>query len=329
VTPARIRRLFAIGWILVFTAAAQMAPREAQAQKGYPDDIIHFISGYAVGSGADVLVRYFAEKVGRLSGATIVVENKPGATGNIATEYAARSKPNGYTVLVHAGSGLAGNMHLYKTNVDVTKDLQLVATINKQGTFLVVSADSPYKTIGELAAAMKAKKDKASYGTSSTTGTITGEMFKQVAGLDTMLVNYKSSPDTIKDLVGGQLDYAMVDPLLGLAEQRKGRVRVLANCAPERMTSSPDVPTMIESGFNMSLVGWWAAAVPAETPRPIVDQLNAWFNQVLATQETKTFLENAGGDVFISNPDDAQKLLTNDVKAWGEHIRIGKIQRAG
>ena len=327
-TPARIRRFVALGWIVALTAAVQMTAREAHAQKGYPNDVIHFISGYAVGSGADVLVRYFAEKVGRLSGATVVVENKPGATGNIATEYAARSKPNGYTVLVHAGSGLAGNMHLYKTSVDVTKDLQMIATINKQGTFLVVPASSPHKTIAELAAAMKAKKDKASYGTSSTTGTITGEMFKQVGGLETMLINYKNSADVLNDLLGGQLDYAMVDPVLGLSEQRKGRVRILANCAPARMTSSPDVPTMMESGFNMSLVGWWAASVPAGTPRPIVDQLNAWFNQALATEETKKFVEDAGGDVFVSTPDEAQKLLVNDVKAWGEYIRIGKIERA-
>ncbi len=300
----------------------------ANAQQAYPNDVIHFVSGYAVGSGADVLVRYFADKVAKVSGATIIVENKLGATGNIATESVARAKPNGYTVLAHAGSGMAGNMHLYKSTVDVRKDLQLVGTLNKQGFMLVVSAKSPYRNVAELTAAMKQKKAAASYGTSSTTGNITGEMYKQVAGIETVQVNYKAAPDSLNDLIGGQLDYAMMDPLLALAEQRKGRVRVLAVCSPERMASSPEIPTMIEAGANMQLLGWWAAAVPAQTPRPIVDQLNTWFNKVLETPETKKFLEDGGGDVFISSPDDAQKLLVKDVDAWGEYIRIGKIERA-
>ncbi len=322
-------KLFATGRRTIFAVAALVVVAGAvpvQAQRAYPNDVIHFVSGYPVGSGADVLVRFFADKVAKLSGATIITENKPGATGNIATEYVARAKPNGYTVLVHAGSGMAGNAHLYKSAMDVTKDLQLVATLNKQGTMIVVSANSPHRSLAELTAAMKAKKSAASYGTSSTTGTITGEMYKQVAGLDTVLINYKAAPDAVKDLIGGQLDYTLLDPLVSLAEQRNGRVRILANFSPDRMTSSPDVPTMRESGVDVTLLGWWAAAVPTGTPRPIVDQLNGWFNQVLATPETRKFLEDAGGDVFVSSVEDAQAFLVKEVKAWKEYVRIGKIE---
>jgi tripartite-type tricarboxylate transporter receptor subunit TctC len=310
---------------LLFVIAGLPAAH-AQSQKPYPSDVIRFVSGYPVGSGADVLVRYFAEKIGRISGATIITENRPGATGNIATEHVARSKPDGYTVLVHAGSGIAGNANLYKSSIDATKDLQLVATMNKQGTMIVVPASSPYRTLSDLTAAMKAKKSAASYGTSSTTGTITGEMYKQVAGLESVLVHYKAAPNAVKDMIGGQLDYTLTDPLISLAERRKGNVRILANFSPERMKSSPDVPTMRESGVDVSLLGWWAAAVPAATPRAIVDQLNGWFNKVLVMPETEKFMEDAGGDVFISTPDDAHAFLVKEVKAWETYVRIGKIK---
>ncbi len=307
-------------------ALATFGAADARAQAYPTADQIRFVSGYAVGTGADTIVRYFAEKVSKASGAVILVENKPGATGNIATEHVAKSRPNGYTVLVHAGSGLSGNKYLYPQAVDVVKDLQLVATINKQATMLVVPAKSPHQTIGDLTAAVRAKGDKATYGTSSTTGTITGEMYKRVGGLQAVLVPYKSAFEGLNDLYGGQLDYAMVDPLVGLAERRKGVLRILAVCSGDRMASSPDVPTMKESGLNMELMGWWAAAVPAATPKPIVNQLNAWFNQVLAMDDTKKFLSDGGADPFVSTPEAAQAMLAKEVVAWAEYVKLGQIQ---
>ncbi|HWL04794.1 MAG TPA: tripartite tricarboxylate transporter substrate binding protein [Xanthobacteraceae bacterium] len=314
------------GALLGFLIAGGVGLSSASAQQNYPNDNIHFISGYTVGSGADVIVRFFADRVSKLSGATVVVENKPGATGNIATEYVARSKPNGYTVLVHAGSGMAGNMHLYNSAVDVIKDVQLVGTINRQGTLLVVSSKSEHKTLPDLIKALKAKGE-AKYGTSSTSGTITGEMFKKVAGLNVTLVNYRSNGDSLRDLDGGQIDYVMIDPLLALSQQRKGAIRILALSTPEAMKSLPGVPTFKSLGLDMDLTGWWAAGVAQGTPRPIVDKLNGWFNQILATDEAVKFLNDNGAEPFISSPDEAQKFLADSVKAWESYVEIAQLPK--
>jgi len=318
-----------IGLALLAALAAVLAlgNSSARAQTDYPQEVVHFVSGYAVGSGADLLVRFFADRFARLSGGTIVVENKPGATGNIATSYVAKSKPNGYTVLVHAGSGMAGNMHLYEgETVDVARDLQLVATLNKQGTVLVVAGNSPVKILPDLVNELRTKP-RAKYGTSSTSGTITGEMFKKVAGVDVTLVNYKSNNDGLRDLTGGQIDYVMVDPLLALAQARKGNIKILALSTPEPMASLPGVPTFRQSGLDMELTGWWAAAVPKQTPRPIVDKMNRWFNQILATEEARKFLIDNGAEAFISTPDDAQRFLEKSIVDWAAYVRLANLQK--
>ena len=155
------------GFVVALAATQDAISTVAYAQ-AYPSQDIRFICGFPAGSGADVLVRYFAEKVRPLANRTIIVENKVGAAGNIAAVYTARAKPDGYTVYVHAASAIAANMHLFKKPpIDATKDLQIAAGVNKQPFMVVVTANSPYKTLAELTAAMKAKGDKASYAQST------------------------------------------------------------------------------------------------------------------------------------------------------------------
>ena len=301
-----------------------------QAQP-YPAQELHFISGFAAGNGADVFVRYFAEKIRPIANRTIVVENKSGMNGGIAIEYVAKSKPDGYTVFVHAGSGIAANMHFYKNPpVDVVKALRLAATINRQAFMLTVDAKSPYMNVPELTAAMKLKGDTASYATSSTTSKIMGEMYKQIAGISAIEVPYKNASDSFNDMMNGRIDFAPHDPVVALSQARQGRLRVLAIAAGQRLNNVPDIPTMAESGVpGMDLVGWWSVSVPAATPRPIVDQLNAWFNAVLSTEETKKFLNNFGSDPFLSTPDEAQAMLEREVGVWGNYVRVAKIEPQG
>src|SRR5690348_9596889 len=167
----------------LFLLAVATTPQAAQAED-YPSQDIRFICAFPAGSGADVIVRYFAEKVRHIAGRTIIVENKVGAAGNIAATYTARAKPDGYTVHVHAGSSVAANMHLFKhPPIDAGKELQVVATINKQPFMVMVPANSPYKTLGELTEAMKKKGDKASYAQSNTTGKVMGELYRQATGI--------------------------------------------------------------------------------------------------------------------------------------------------
>jgi tripartite-type tricarboxylate transporter receptor subunit TctC len=299
----------------------------ARAQD-YPSQDIHLISGFAAGSGADVMVRYFGNKLRLLIDRTVLVENKPGANGNIAIEYVARSKPDGYTILVHAGSGIAGNQHLFKKPaVDAARQLRVAATINRQAFVLTVATESPYKSVAELTAAMKAKGDKASFGSNSAQSRIAGALYKKVAGLEAVEVQYKSGPDTLREMQSGAIDYAFHDPQLAMTQAAQGRLRLLAICSGERLKMAPELPTMAENGFpQFNLVGWFAATVPAETPRPVVDRINAWFNEILSSDESKEFLRKFGSDVWITTPDEAQAFFLQDIKTWGENVRLSGIE---
>jgi tripartite-type tricarboxylate transporter receptor subunit TctC len=325
------RRDFTFAATGLLTAAATGAlPTMASAQ-AYPNQDIHFVTGFPGGSGADVLTRYFAEKLRPLANRTIVVENKVGASGAIAIKHVALAKPDGYTMYLSAGSATAAQMHLSKVPpVDVIKSFQIAATLNKQAFMIVVDAKSPYKTIAELTAAVKKKGKDASWAVAAPSGIVLGEMYKAKAGFpDIVEVRYKNAPDSLNDILSGRIDFGSHDPVFALAQQREGRLRILAHSAGKRLQSIPDIPTMTEAGVEMDLTGWWAVHVPIATPRPIVDQINKWFNQILATQETKEFLNKFGGDPFISTPDEAQALFIKEEKNWGEYVRIAKIEPQG
>lgn len=315
-----------IAAITTVALAAVLASAGAQGQ-AYPNRDIRFICAFPAGSGADIIVRHFAEQARPIINRTIIVENKVGAGGNIAVEYAARAKPDGYTIFVHAATAVAASMHLYKKPpVDVGKSFQIAGTINRQPFMLVVDAKSPHKTVAELMAAMKQKGAQATYATAAPTGKIMGEIFKDVGKLQAVEVNYKSAPDSINELVSGKLDYGMHDPVFSLAQQREGRLRILAISTGKRLDATPDLPTMTELGVPMDLTGWWAALVPAGTPKPVVDQINKWFTAMVSSPETKKFLNGFGGDQLIETPEVAQARFLKDIAAWGEYVRVAKIQ---
>ena len=312
---------------VLLAAVISLLPTTTYAQD-FPTQDIRFICGFPAGSGADVLVRYFGEKVRPLAGRTIIVENKAGAAGNIAAVYTARAKPDGHTVYVHAASAIAANMHLFKAPpIDAAKDLQIAAGVNKQPFMVMVPANSPYKTLAELTAAMKAKGDKASYAQSNTSGKVMGEMYKAATGIQAVEVPYRTANDSLNDFASGRLDFGMMDPVFALSQERAGRLRSLAVSTPQRMQAVPQLPTMAEAGIpGVELLTWFAAMVPAATPRPIIDKLNKWFNEVLATDETKAFLNSFGGDPFITTPDDAQALFRQGVKDWEGYVKTARIE---
>ena len=326
-SPGWHRRVLALSLAL---AIASFAPPLAYADE-YPDQDFHFITSFPPGSGADVLTRFFAEKIRVLTGRTVIVENKTGANGAIAVQYTAKAKPNGYTMYLSAGSATAAQMHLFKVPpVDVLTAFQLAATINRQAFMLTVDAKSPYKSVQELTVAMKQKGSNASYATAATSGIIMGEMYKAITGISAVEVRYKDSAGALNDMASGRVDYGMHDPVFSLAQQREGRLRVLAHSSGQRLAAIPDIPTMAESGVpGMDLTSWWAVLLPSATPRPIIDRINGWFNQILAMDDTREFLNEFGGDPFISTPDAAQALFIKEEAAWGEYVRLAKIEPQG
>jgi tripartite-type tricarboxylate transporter receptor subunit TctC len=292
----------------------------------YPSENIHLICGVPPGAGADVLVRHFAEKLRVLAGRTTIVENLVGANSYIATRYVARSKPNGYTLFPYAATTVALTYHLYKNApVEVSNALQVAATTNNAAFMLLVDARSPYKTVAELTAAMKKKGSSASYATAANTGRIMGALYKLAAGLDAVEVQYRAASNSLSEMPTGELDYGLHDPAFALAEQRAGRLRILAVSTSERLGSLPDVPTMKESGVPMDLNLWWGVMVPIGTPRPIIDKINGWFTEIVRSEDTKKFMALSGAEPMIRTPDEAQAMFQKAIKEWGDYARIAKL----
>jgi tripartite-type tricarboxylate transporter receptor subunit TctC len=311
-------------------AAAALAPfgagLSARAQS-YPSEDIRLICAFPAGSGADVLVRFFAEKLKPLANRTVIVENKVGAAGWIAIEHVARSKPDGHTMLLLGANAVAATMSLFKNpSIDVGKTLQVAATINRQPFMLVVPYDSPFKTVAELTAAMKKKGDKASYAAAAPAGKIMGELYKVATGVQAVDVMFKTASDSLNELLSGKLDYGMHDPVFSLAQLREKRLKILAVSTGKRLEANPDLPTMKEQGVDMDLTLWWAAMVPAGTPKPAVEQINKWFVQIVSAEDTKKFLGGFGGDPNIQSAEEGQKAFLRDIKVWADYIRIAKIE---
>ena len=274
----------------------------AQAQT-YPSQDIRLVCAFPAGSGADVLVRYFAEKLRPIIRPHGDRREQGRRAGNIASSTRRASKPDGHTIFVHAATAVAANMHLLKNPpVDVGKSIQIAATINRQPFMLVVDAKSPYKTVAELTEAMKAKGDKATYATAAPTGIIMGEIYKNATGVQAVEVNYKTAPDSLNEITSGKVDYGMHDPVFSLAQQREGRLRILAVSTGKRLQASADLPTMAESGVPMDLTGWWAAMVPTGTPKPVIDQIHKWFVEIVSSEETKTFLNSSAAIPTLCRP---------------------------
>jgi tripartite-type tricarboxylate transporter receptor subunit TctC len=307
-------------------AVSLLAVQSTAGAQAYPSQDIRFICAFPPGSGADVLVRYFANAVQKVSGHTIVVENKAGAAGLIATEYVVRSKPDGYTIFVHAGSAVSNIPALYaKPPFDARNALEVAATINRQPFMILVDAKSPYQTLDQLTEAMKKKGDKASYATAATTGKVMGEIYKARTGIQAVEVEYKTAPDSINDMLSGRLDYAAHDPVFALAQAREGRMRILGVSTGERLKANPDMKTMKEQGVDMDLTGWWAAMVPIGTNKEAKAKITEWFNKAVNDPETVKFLNSFGGDPLTETPEAGQARLLKDIDLWIDYAKVAKI----
>ena len=323
-------RVSPLGWLARTLLAVPFALSAFAAQaQDYPTHEIRAICNFPAGSGADVFVRYFAAKLSALTGKPVVVDNKGGALGNIGTEAAAKSKPDGYTILIAPGSStMAAATHTFKRlGFDPIKDFTPVTTIAKLGFVAAVDVKSPIKTMAELTAALKAKQGKATYGISANTGLVSAELYKKVAGVQATKAQYREMGTLMNDMLAGSLDFTVGDPVWAVEQAKSGKIRALAVTSGARMSALPDVPTMKEAGYPDfgELIAWWAVYVPANTPAPIVAKLEAWFNQIVATDETKKFLNNLGSDPFPGNSGMLKELLASDIKKWGEYVKLAGI----
>src|SRR5258706_4429849 len=270
-TMTRITRRAAL---LALSAALLPSIAFAQATK-YPERPITFIVPFAAGSATDQLARALGQSITDQTKQAVVVDNKAGASGMIAAQAAAKAAPDGYTVLITTNTTHAANEHLYKKLAyDPVKDFVPVTGLGKGGQVLVVRADSPYKSVGDILAKAKKDPNKLSFGSGSSSSRVAGEMFKQLSHTEILHVPYKSNPNAITDLLGGQIDLMITDTATGVPQINRGKLRALGVSTIKRIPMLPDVPTIDEAGAKGQDMGYWFAAyAPAKRPAPVVGAL--------------------------------------------------------
>jgi tripartite-type tricarboxylate transporter receptor subunit TctC len=321
------RQVLVASGVAISALASLLAWSPAPAQT-YPSQDLHFICGFPPGSGADVLVRYYAEQIRLLIGRTVIVENKVGASGQIAMESLVRSKPDGHTLHLTAGVAPAVSLALYKTyTIDPEKQLQIAATLSRQPYMIAVHSSKPYKTLAELTAVLKQKGDKGSYGVSNPGSLVVAEMYKTTMGLQTVQVEYRTGADAANDLSTGALDFFSADPIFGAAMARKGDWRILSISSGERVQAVGDLPTLKEQGVDVDINAWWAVFAPQATPKPVIEQINKWFVEIVSSEKTKTFMSQFGGDTLIETPEEGQARMLRDIKNWADYARVAKIKK--
>ncbi|HVG52132.1 MAG TPA: tripartite tricarboxylate transporter substrate binding protein [Xanthobacteraceae bacterium] len=309
-------------------ALALSAPAFSQSDN-YPNRVITSVCMFAPGTGADILVRFYARKLQELANQTVIVENKVGMAGNLAAEHVARSKPDGYTIFIApASSILVTGPFLYKKlNYDPVKDFASVTTLAKLPFVLTVAPDIGVNSVTDLVKYLNAKPDNGFFGSSTTIGLISAELLKAQFGLKTTEVKYKVGMDGINDMMARHIDFMFMDPVTVKEHIASGRIKALMLTAAQPLAALPGIPPATQAGVtNTDIVSWWSVHVPAKTPQPVINKLETWFNQIAASGDARKFLVNIGSDPFVGNAAQVDKLLASDIEKWESYVKLAKIE---
>lgn len=312
---------------IAMVAAVLVLPAAAKAE--YPDRPIKLVTGFPAGGGADILYRWYTDKLKDLSGQPVVIENKPGAGANIATDAVAKSKPDGYTILTGPSSSLAGNIFLYKNlPFDPVRDLTPITTFAQLGFVLTINEKkNPAKNVAEFVAMMKAKNGKATFGIPTTTSQACAALFMASAGFEGVQVAYKTMQAAVSDVAAEQIDFVMSDAPFSLTQEKQGKVKILGVATEKRSTAFPDIPTLAEQGFkNAELPPWWAFYAPAGTPPEIVKKLSDWINQISAMPETREYLIKQGAETLPGTPESTKQKLADEITRWKTIMKLAKFE---
>ena len=302
----------------------------ALAQAAYPAKPIKLIVPFPPGGGTDVMSRMLADRISTNTGWSIIIDNKPGGSGNIGLDAVAKAAPDGYTIGMGQTANLAVNPHLYsKMPYDSLKDFAPIALVATQPVVLVVAAKSPYQTLADVVAASKAKGDGLNMANPSngTVGHLSGELFARRSGGQFLHVPYKGAPPIITDMIGGSVDMFFANPLAVIPQIKGGTLRALAVTSPQRLASLPQVPTMIESGFpGFETANWSGLVAPAGTSKEIVARLNAEVDKALKRPETIEKLAIDGSTPMGGSSQAFADYLRAEHAKWGKVIREANIK---
>lgn len=313
---------------LIIAGAAALGLAGTAGAQDFPSKSFKFIVPFAAGSATDALARILGEHVSKSLGRPVVVENLAGASGVIAAQNVARAEPDGHTVLITTNTTHGANQSLLK-NVpyDAVSSFEAVGKLGTITLALTTHPSVPAKTVQEFVAYAKANPGKLTFGAGSSSSRIAGEMLKSLAGLDITYVPYRSNPQAITDLLGGQINIVFADISTTLPQIKAGKVNGLAVSTAKRSVLAPDLPTMDEGGVKgYDLAAWFAAFVPAKTPRSSVDKLNLALMAAVNDPATKERLLAAGIEPETSTPDELKAFVGTEIKKWADIVKAAGIQ---
>jgi tripartite-type tricarboxylate transporter receptor subunit TctC len=309
----------------LFVAVAALATTLVNpvfAQAGYPAKPIRVIVPFPAGGGTDVIGRHLGNKMNEIPGWKTIIDNVPGAGGNIGLGAAAKSPPDGLTLVLGQTSNLAIAPALYaKVPYDPVKDFAPVTLVTSVPVTFLVAADSPIKNLADLVKAAKAKPGEITFATSGngTVAHLTGEMFKRMAGVDMVHIPYKGAASAFPDLIGGRVQVFVSSLETGLPQMRTKAVRALAVASMSRVPAVPDVPTFHELGYkNFEALTWFGVLAPAGTPEAVVNRLSSEITKMPDVQEK--FAATSGGEIK-TGPKEFAALINAELVKWAKVVK--------
>jgi tripartite-type tricarboxylate transporter receptor subunit TctC len=309
-------------------AAALPALARAAWAQAYPSRPVRIVVGLAPGGTNDFVARLMGQWLSERLGQQFVIENRPGAGGNIGTEAVVRAPADGYTLLL-VGAWSAFNATLYaKLNYNFIRDIAPVASIGRVPLVIVVNPSVPAKTVPEFIAFAKGNPGKISMasGGNGTTPHVAGELFKMMAGVDLIHVPYRGNGPAITDLLGGQVQVLFAGAPESIEHIRAGRLRPLAVTDTTRLEVLSDIPTVAEFVPGYEASAWFGVGAPRNTPAEIIDKLNKEINAGLSDPELRRRLAEGGGTVLAGSPADFGRLIAEETEKWGKVIRAANIK---
>lgn len=303
----------------------------AMADAPYPSQAITFVVPYAAGGSSDTRSRMLAQKMSDSLGVTIVVENKPGASGNIGTSMIARAKPNGYTIGLGNFGPMSVNKALYGSNLpfDPEQDLQPIALIERGAMALGVNSSSPYQSLADLVADGKQNPNKLDYASTGAGGAshLLTEQFKATSGFDAVHVPYRGGAPASNDLLAGNISFYLELASLFLPHMQidNPRLRVLGVTSEERLKAMPDTPTFKEQGVDLVASNWFGVIAPAGLPADVLEKLNTAVNDALKDPDYRQIVESQGAQVVGGTPEEFTAFVKEETKRWTALIKDQNI----
>jgi 2-methylaconitate cis-trans-isomerase PrpF/tripartite-type tricarboxylate transporter receptor subunit TctC len=327
-TPALVEGDKPVKALIAPALALATAVAAPAALAAYPEKTITIVVPTAAGGGNDAMARTIAQKLGPLLGQQIIIDNRAGATGSIASEFVARAQPDGHTLMFGYIATHAMNPALQKLRYDPVADFQPIGLVGYSPTLMVANPTAPIKDVRDLIGQLKAKPDKFAYASagSGTAPHFAAELFKLNAGVSMIGVPYKSSAPAVSDTLAGQTQVMFPSIFTAMPYVKSGKLKPLAIAGPKRSPQLPDVPTLQEAGVpGVDVQQWYGFFAPAKTPKPIVEQLNAALNKVLSDPEVIKRIEDHGADVETSTPEQFGKLVRDDLAKWKAVVAKAKL----